>query len=193
LPLFRTTRENLTKVCHFFAVSAKSAFWAGAGMLIRFSMFPLEPGMLPIYERLIGCPERQAGRILRSLLHQQLVPGLPAWFESLPRTPFPNHRAKTIRLTLPPSDPALADLCKTLEPQDKSERINTLKTVLGKLLVTERPAVVSARPVTETALAIVPTTTFQLRSTEPEKPKLTEEEAEAIRLEKIANSAKSFY
>jgi hypothetical protein len=39
----------------------------------------------------------------------------------------------------------------------------------------------------------VPTTTFQLRSTEPEKPKLTEEEAEAIRLEKIANSAKSFY
>ena len=135
--------------------------------------------MLPIYERLIGCPERQAGRILRSLLHQQLAPGLPAWFESLPRTPFPNHRAKTIRLTLPPSDPALADLCKTLEPQDKSERINTLKTVLGKLLVTERPAVVSAPPVTETALALVPTTTFQIKSSEPEKPTMTDEQGQA--------------
>lgn len=157
-------------------------------MLIRFSMFPLEPGMLPIYERLIGCPERQAGRILRSLLHQQLARGLPTWFESLPRTPFPNHRAKTIRLTLPPSDPALADLCKTLEPQDKSERINTIKKELSKLLVEEQAAAIPVQP-PQTGLALVPPTQFRLDAPKDERRPRTPEDLQKMRRKATATFA----
>jgi hypothetical protein len=113
----------------------------------------------------------------------------------MPSKGFPSTRARTIRLNITAFDPALSSLRDTLEPLSGTERVAALKAVLLQL-VKPKPAAPQPTlpmPVTETALALVPTTTFQLRSTEPEKPKLTEEEAEAIRLEKIANSAKSFY
>jgi hypothetical protein len=164
-------------------------------MLIRFTMFPMEADLLPIYERLLASDERTAARVLRALLHRHDAPGMPSWFEEMPSKGFPSTRARTIRLNITAFDPALSSLRDTLEPLSGTERVAALKAVLLQL-VKPKPAAPQPTlpmPVTETALALVPTTTFQLRSTEPEKPKLTEEEAEAIRLEKIANSAKSFY
>jgi hypothetical protein len=164
-------------------------------MLIRFTMFPMEADLLPIYERLLASDERTAARVLRALLHRHDAPGMPSWFEEMPSKGFPSTRARTIRLNITAFDPALSSLRDPVEPLSGTERVTALKAVLLQL-VKPKPAAPQPTlpmPVTETALALVPTTTFQLRSTEPEKPKLTEEEAEAIRLEKIANSAKSFY
>jgi hypothetical protein len=106
---------------------------------------------------------------------------MPSWFEEMPSKGFPSTRARTIRLNITAFDPALSSLRDTLEPLSGTERVTALKAVLLQL-VKPKPAAPQPTlpmPVTETALALVPTTTFQIKSSEPEKPTMTDEQGQA--------------
>lgn len=154
-------------------------------MLVRFTMFPIELDLLPIYERLIGCPERTAAKTLRALLYRT-GGSLPSWFEELPRKPFPSTRAKTIRLTIPPptSEPALSYLHQMLEPMDSTQRLIKLKAHLIQMVSPAGHSMVSnvketqAGP-TEWLPAVLPASPQPLAIATTEAPKaggITKEE-----------------
>lgn len=101
-------------------------------IIIKFTMFPSEPALQSIYERLIALDERSSARALRVLLYQMGRNSLPHWFENLPTKKFPSTRAKTVRLLIhdPTLDPALADIYNQLLPLTNGERVIEIKLML---------------------------------------------------------------
>ena len=161
-------------------------------MIIRFTMFPLETALLPIYERLIACQERAAARALRALLYLDGATALPPWFEQMPRKPFPGTRGKTIRLSIPsPSDePALAYFYQRLEPLSNAERINTLKSSLHQMLTPPSSAMSPGLPalLPEPTVSVAP---IQVPVDTPDVPESATGKLEAPhhgKLKKVANS-----
>lgn len=112
---------------------SKSLQHEGAGMKVRFIMYPGEIGMTSVYERLFNLdPNQRSSPIKRLLGYLSSNPTLPAWFMSMPAAPIKTHRQQTVRLNLTERDLDLVEVKAVLEPMNEAERINHIKRMFAQ-------------------------------------------------------------
>ena len=98
---------------------------------IRFTYFPAELEMLPIYERLGTFKERESANVLKTLLVVVMESqAIPSWFNDIRTTPFMSHRGKTLRLRFDSHEPQYAWWVRHFTPLSVDERILSIKQML---------------------------------------------------------------
>lgn len=160
-------------------------------MKIKFVMFPAESGLQEVYERINALEEERArARLIRSLLSAVASgAGLPVWFTSLPRKPFGNHRAKTVRLSLDERDPALAPLMQAIGNAEHAAALIRIKDLLLQACPPSSSTACAASPPSPTSGALVLIDGSQpktLAFAQPAKPEVMDEEARQAVLRKAA-------
>jgi hypothetical protein len=134
--LFEEKAARSSKVSEFFSrflFFSENLPQASHRMKVRFTIYPAEIGMEPIYERVFALhPNQRATPIKRLLGYLSNNPTLPAWFTCLPAVPITTYRQQTIRLSLTSRDPDLIAIAAELEPLSEAERINYIKRMFAK-------------------------------------------------------------